>query len=113
MFDFPNFDAHPPRENNSSSTEVVSAFEAFLDAAMRKIEIDAHDERTRAMAGLARRHSDVKKALNNVLRFADPGLTETVPIETVLAANTALDDVLKPLTHFLDTHPTPEHTNFD
>ena len=96
----------PAREDVPSREVIASAFEAFVDTALRHIEHEAPDERTRAMAGLARRHSDVKNAINSVLQFADP--RRPVPIETVNAASAVMDQVLNELTAFLDDNPIPK-----
>lgn len=82
-----------------------------MTMAFRRIETVAEDERTRVMAGLARRHSDVKTATGSILRFADPRCA--VPIETVKAANAVMDKVLNELTAFLSENPVPEKPNIE
>lgn len=103
----------PPRTEVPNRATLAAALDSFMSMALRRMEVDAEDERTRAMAGLARRHSDAKEAINTILRFADPRLAETVPIETVKAASAVMDNALAELTAFLSENPVPEKPNID
>ena len=107
MFDFPNLNT-PPREKVSREAKaaLASAFENLMDEMLRSMEENASDERTRAQAGLCRRHSDVKNAMSKMLNFADP--TRPASVETIKAANVVMDQVLTELTAFLNDNPIPE-----
>lgn len=110
MFDFLSKDT-PPREVNrerdlESREAVDTAFHTLMRQMLRRMEECADDERTRARAGLARRHSDVDEAIKGMLRFSDP--RRPVPIDTIKAASAVMDQVMTELTAFLKDNTLPE-----
>ena len=104
MSDFDNLCKHI-----RSDEAYASVLDAFMTATLMRMEEKATDELLRARAGLARRDSQTRAALNNVVQLANPH--RPCAVETVLSASAALDQARAILTAFLNDNPIPEITN--
>lgn len=92
--------------DRESRKALDDAINACINQMLHRMEEYAADERTRAMAGLARRHSDVQDAIQGMLKFSDPRCP--VPVETINAASAVMDQVMTELTAFLKNNALPE-----
>ena len=80
---------------------------------LRHIEEHSENEDSRLSAGLMRRSKELTDiAMKKISRFAGDK-TGTVTVDTLKAANEALDKAMAILTDFLNEHPAPELTCFD
>ena len=80
---------------------------------VRGVEEHAEKEDTRLTSGLLRRSMElIDLTHDKLMRFAGDK-TGTVTLDTLKAANEALDRATAILTDFLTEHPAPELTCFD
>lgn len=80
---------------------------------VRGVEKHAEKEDTRLTSGLMRRSMElIDLTHDKLMRFAGDK-TGTVTLDTLKAANEALDRATAILTDFLTEHPAPELTCFD
>ena len=108
MFNFPMHDTPPADERAASK-----AMSALMLELMRGVEEHAEKEDTRLTSGLMRRSMElIDLTHDKLMRFAGDK-TGTVTLDTLKAANEALDMAKAILTDFLTEHPTPELTCFD
>lgn len=108
MFD-PMMHDTPPAENPA----VQEAIGNLLTGILRGIEERSENEESRLSAGLMRRSKELTDlAMRKMSRFAGDK-TGTVTLDTLKAANEALDRATAILTDFLTEHPAPELTCFD
>lgn len=108
MFD-PMMHDTPPAEKRAAQEAVM----ALMTDILRHVEEHSENEESRLGAGLMRRSKELSETVTKKMtRFAGDK-TGTVTVDTLKAANEALDRATAILTDFLNEHPAPELTCFD
>ena len=86
---------------------------ALMTDLLRHVEEHSENEDSRLSAGLMRRSKELTDTvMKKISRFAGDK-TGTVTVDTLKAANEAVERATAILTDFLTEHPAPELTCFD